>query len=178
MAPVPGFKVSAVTPENPPEVLVKIEARFFEPVRPPSVRDVTVVLRPLVASPVMLFTVSSALFRIASLSKPITAAAVLRLVEQNRLSLDAKAFALLSDLKPLVGATVDPRLADITVRHLLQHAGGWDRDASFDPMFRSTEIAAATNTPVPASAEAVIRFMHGPRLDFDPVPHQIPKILR
>ena len=109
-----------------------------------------------------------ALFRIASLSKPITAAAVLRLVEQNRLSLDAKAFALLSDLKPLVGATVDPRLADITVRHLLQHAGGWDRDASFDPMFRSTEIAAATNTPVPASAEAVIRFMHGQRLDFDP----------
>lgn len=109
-----------------------------------------------------------ALFRIASLSKPITAAAVLRLVEQNRLSLDAKAFALLSDLKPLAGATGDPRIADVTVRHLLQHAGGWDRDASFDPMFRSTEIAAAANTPMPASAEAVIRYMLGQRLDFDP----------
>jgi N-acyl-D-amino-acid deacylase len=109
-----------------------------------------------------------ALFRIASLSKPITAAAVLKLVEQNRLSLDARAFELLPDLRPLPGATVDPRLATITVRHLLEHAGGWDRAVSFDPMFRSSEIATATGTPVPASVNAVIRYMLGQRLDFDP----------
>ena len=108
------------------------------------------------------------LFRIASVSKPVTSAAILRLVEDGRLSLDAPAFALLPDLTPLPGATVDPRLASITVRHLLEHSGGWDRALSFDPMFRPTAIAAATGTPAPASAEAVIRYMLGQPLDFDP----------
>jgi N-acyl-D-amino-acid deacylase len=101
-------------------------------------------------------------------SKPVTAAAVLRLVEQGRLSLDARAFALLPHLTPLPGATVDPRLATVTVRHLLEHSGGWDRDATFDPMFRSTEIATATGTPAPASADAIIRYMLGQPLSFDP----------
>jgi len=109
-----------------------------------------------------------ALFRIASLSKPVTAAAVLKLVEQNRLALDARAFALLSDLSPLPGASVDDRLANVTIRQLLQHAGGWDRDRSFDPMFRSTEVATAANTPVPADVNAVVRYMLGRPLDFDP----------
>jgi N-acyl-D-amino-acid deacylase len=109
-----------------------------------------------------------ALFRIASLSKPVTAAAVLKLVEQGRLSLDAPAFALLPDITPLPGSTVDPRLASITVRHLLEHSGGWDRDATFDPMFRTTQAAQATNTPAPATASAVIRYMLGRPLDFTP----------
>lgn len=108
------------------------------------------------------------LFRIASLSKPVTAAAVLKLVEDGRLGLDDKAFAILSDLPPPAGATVDPRLADITVRDLLQHSGGWDRDASFDPMFRSREIAAAMGVPTPPDATTIIRYMLGQPLDFTP----------
>jgi len=39
----------------------------------------------------------------------------------------------------------DPRLKQVTIRHLLQHTGGWDRDVSFDPMFRSIEIAREMN---------------------------------
>lgn len=113
-------------------------------------------------------TAPDALFRIASVSKPVTAAAVLRLVEQDRLSLDEPAFALLPDITPLPGATVDPRLATITVRHLLEHSGGWDRAVTFDPMFLPAQIAAATGTPAPASAEAVIQYMMGQQLDFDP----------
>ena len=109
-----------------------------------------------------------ALFRIASLSKPITAVAVLKLVEAGKLRLDQPAFALLGDLKPPAGATVDPRLAQITVRHLLQHSGGWDRAASFDPMFRPTEAAQAVGAASPASAESVIRYMLGQPLDFAP----------
>lgn len=108
------------------------------------------------------------LFRIASLSKPVTAAAVLKLVEEGRLGLEDKAFAILSDLQPPAGATVDPRLADITVRDLLQHSGGWDRDASFDPMFRSREIAAAMGVPTPPDAATIIRYMRGQPLDFTP----------
>jgi len=109
-----------------------------------------------------------ALFRIASLSKPITAVAVLKLVESGRLGLDTPAFSLLGDLAPPAGATVDPRLASITVRQLLQHSGGWDRDATFDPMFRPIEAAAAVGAPSPASAETVIRYMRGRPLDFAP----------
>jgi CubicO group peptidase (beta-lactamase class C family) len=109
-----------------------------------------------------------ALFRIASVSKPVTKAAILKLVEQGRFSLDAPAFALLPNITPLPGATVDPRLATITVSNLLEHTGGWDRAMSGDPMFLPTQIAAATGTPAPASAEAIVRYMMGKPLDFNP----------
>jgi N-acyl-D-amino-acid deacylase len=109
-----------------------------------------------------------ALFRVASVSKPITGAAILKLVEEGRLDLDAKAFDLLSRLPPVPGVMVDPRLEAITVRQLLQHLGGWDRDQSFDPMFRSTEAAQALGVRSPASAETVIRWMRGKPLEFDP----------
>ncbi len=69
-------------------------------------------------------------FRIASVSKPVTAVAVLQLVENGRLRLDDRAFEILK----LQSAT-DPRIKDITVRELLLHSAGWDRDTSFDPMF-------------------------------------------
>jgi N-acyl-D-amino-acid deacylase len=109
------------------------------------------------------------LFRIASISKPITGVAVMRLVEQNKLSLDARAFDIVN-LKPLLDGDrqPDPRLAAITIRQLLQHTGGWDRDKSFDPMFRATQIAKAVGEPGPAGPHAVIRYMLGQPLDFDP----------
>jgi N-acyl-D-amino-acid deacylase len=109
-----------------------------------------------------------ALFRIASVSKPITAVAVLRLAEQGRINLDARAFPLLPDLTPPAGTTPDGRLGEITIRQLLSHLGGWDRDRSFDPMFRSTQIAEALGTTPPADVEAVIRYMRGQPLDFAP----------
>jgi N-acyl-D-amino-acid deacylase len=107
-------------------------------------------------------------FRIASLSKLLTSAAIFTLVEQGKLDLDARALALLPELTPLPGAKPDPRLATITVRQLLQHTGGWDRGASGDPMFHPLETARATGTPAPAGPEAIIRFMLGKPLDFDP----------
>src|SRR5262245_61720332 len=90
-------------------------------------------------------------------SYSFTSVAILQLWDQKKIDLDAKAFSVyLSDIKPLPGATIDSRLADITVRMLLNHTGGWDRDISFDPMFRSPIVSAATNTQAPASTEAII----------------------
>jgi N-acyl-D-amino-acid deacylase len=109
-----------------------------------------------------------ALFRIASVSKPITAVAVLRLVEQKKLSLDDRAFDRLRKFPLPEGADVDRRLKDITVAQLLHHTAGWDRDQSFDPMFRPKIIAEATDTPPPASSEAIIRYMQRQPLDFTP----------
>src|SRR5581483_884445 len=62
----------------------------------------------------------------------------------------------------------DPRLKKVTVRHLLQHTGGWDRDKSFDPMFRSVQIARALGVAPPAGPAEIIRYMVDRELDFDP----------
>ena len=109
------------------------------------------------------------LFRIASVSKPVTGVAVMKLVEDGRLKLDAPAFPLLG-LQPAIASFRDPepRLRAITVRQLLQHTGGWDREKSFDPMFRPRRIAEAIHVPAPASAVNVIRYMLSQPLDFDP----------
>jgi CubicO group peptidase (beta-lactamase class C family) len=112
-----------------------------------------------------------ALFRIASVSKPITGAAVMKLVEEGRLGLDDRAAPFIAHLAPAPGATVDPRWEQITIRQLLNHTGGWDRDkpnGGFDPMFRPAIAAAAVNAPAPASAETIIRYMKGMPLDFTP----------
>jgi N-acyl-D-amino-acid deacylase len=109
-----------------------------------------------------------ALFRIASLSKPITAAAVLVLLEQGRLDLDAKVLDLLGEIKPLQGESINPQFREITIRQLLQHTGGFDRNKSFDPMFRSRWIARAAGLPPPADSRSIIRFMLSRPLDFPP----------
>lgn len=108
-------------------------------------------------------------FRIASLSKPITAAAVLRLSEEGKLNLDAPVLSILKlNAVGSAGAAGDERWNRVTVRHLLQHTGGWDRDRSGDPMFQSREIAKAVGETAPASAAGIVRHMLGKPLDFDP----------
>lgn len=111
----------------------------------------------------------NSLFRIASISKPITATAIFRLVDEGKLSLDDRVFDILK-YKPLLvdGAKYDKRHDAITIRQLLQHTGGWDRGASFDPMFRPVEIAKLFKVKPPAKPEYIIRYMLGRKLDFDP----------
>ena len=112
-----------------------------------------------------------ALFRIASVSKPITSAAIMKLVEEGKLALDDRVAPFIAHLTPAPGATVDPRWEQITVRHLLNHTGGWDRtkpNGGFDPIDRPAVAAAAGNAPAPASAATLIRYMKGMPVDFTP----------
>jgi N-acyl-D-amino-acid deacylase len=109
------------------------------------------------------------LFRIASVSKPITSAAIMMLVEHKKLRLDEKVFDRLQlETKAPPGAKIDPRWRQVTIGELLQHRGGWDRDKSFDPMFRPVEFARAAGGKPPADQWQVIRAMLGHPLDFDP----------
>ncbi|HUF62835.1 MAG TPA: serine hydrolase [Verrucomicrobiales bacterium] len=109
------------------------------------------------------------LFRIASISKPLTAAAALRLVEGGKLSLEDRAADHLTlDAGLSDAAAFDPRLREVTIRQLLQHRAGWDRDVSFDPMFQSRRFAEAQGVDSPADIPAVIRAMAGQTLDFEP----------
>ena len=97
----------------------------------------------------------TSLFRIASISKTITAVAVFRLIEQGKLKLNDKVFSVVKltpHLSP--GRRVDPRLARITVRHCLQHTAGWDRSKGFDPMGAraAEETAKALRISLPVRA--------------------------
>ena len=115
---------------------------------------------------------TSALFRTASLAKPITAAAIHRLAAAGRLSLTNRVFNVgqpgggLLQIAPF--GTPDTRLRNITVQHLLDHKGGWDRAISGDPMFQSIAIATALNVPAPPSQTDTVRYMMGRPLDFTP----------
>ncbi|HUR44527.1 MAG TPA: serine hydrolase domain-containing protein [Candidatus Saccharimonadales bacterium] len=109
----------------------------------------------------------NSLFRIASISKPFTAVAVLHLIENGKLRLDQPVIPLLA--QSLCGNTGrDPRWQKITIQQLLQHTGGWDRDKSFDPMFRSRIIAEAQGVACPPGPKDVICYMLEQPLDFDP----------
>lgn len=109
------------------------------------------------------------LFRIASVSKPITAVAILQLVEQGKLALDERVLEVL-EIEPEEAeqSKFDERQRAITIRHLLQHRGGWDRDRSFDAMFQSVRFAQALGVDPPAKPHDVIRAMLTVPLDFDP----------
>ena len=109
-----------------------------------------------------------ALFRIASVSKPITGVAVMQLVEQGKVSLDDNPLLILGYEEALDEPDVDPRLKRITIRHLLHHTAGFDRDQSFDPMFQYGRISQAMNVDSPPSHRAIIEFMLRQPLDFDP----------
>lgn len=77
----------------------------------------------------------SSLFRIASISKPVTSVGIMKLLEANKLTLESKVFgpgSILGADYPSAPAGVN----DITIRHLLHHTVGvWGNDAN-DPMFK------------------------------------------
>jgi N-acyl-D-amino-acid deacylase len=109
-------------------------------------------------------------FRLGSLSKPITAVAILKLVEEGKLRLDDPVLPLLGDLVAPAEAVHDPRVHAITVRDLLQHTGGFDRSLSGDPMFMPRAAAALERQggrPPPTCAMILRNVLDGP-LDFDP----------
>src|SRR5262245_31155863 len=110
---------------------------------------------------------ADALMRIGSATKPITRAAVLAAVRGKRLALDTKAFDLIGARRP-DGKDLESDLRQVTVGHLLDHKGGWDREATFDPAFRPREIAeelALSGSPGPAD---VIAYMLSRPLQFPP----------
>lgn len=113
------------------------------------------------------------MMRIASVTKPITAAAVRRLAADGLLGLDDRVFDLgqpgggLLPLDPFP-ALGDARLNEITVLHLLQHRGGWDRELAPDWVFAEVRIAGAMSVPSPPGRKNTVRYVLGQPLQFDP----------
>jgi CubicO group peptidase (beta-lactamase class C family) len=112
----------------------------------------------------------TSLFRLASLSKTVTAVTVLTLVQDGRLRLDDKVLPILGEIGPRPGKITDTRVHDITVRHLLQHAGGFDRARSGDVVFlpRAPEAAKRQGGPLPPDCPTLMRDTLERTLDFAP----------
>ena len=110
------------------------------------------------------------IFRVASVSKPITSLACMKLFEQGLLNLDAKVFGKEGILNDVIYQTIlDPLVTNITVRMLLQHGGGWNRDISGDPMFDAYNIAKTMGVSSPPSPSVVIQYVLAHKmLDFSP----------
>lgn len=109
------------------------------------------------------------IFRIASVSKLITAVGIMKLVENGKLSLDSKVFGedgILNDTT-LYAPIKDKRVKNITVEQLLRHQAGFTTRYG-DPMFNSVSIAKKMNEPAPADLNTVIRFVLSRRLGFTP----------
>ncbi len=95
------------------------------------------------------------LFRIASVSKPLTAVGVLKLVEDGKVTLDTRVLSFIGRR-----ATADPRWNDLTVRHLLQHSGGLDPDFwEFDPSFPDRKTLDLLGATLPPSRGDVLGFI-------------------
>lgn len=105
----------------------------------------------------------SSRFRIASISKSITAVAVLQLAERGMLALDESAWRALALSEPS-----DARWKNVSILNLLQHTGGWDSDKTFDPLFAGRRIARELGIDLPIHVSDVIRYMLGLPLQYDP----------
>jgi CubicO group peptidase (beta-lactamase class C family) len=108
-------------------------------------------------------TQTTNLFRIASLSKQFTSVGVMQLLQAGKITLD-QPISTLFDLSNVS----DARFRDVTIRELLQHWGGWDRDVSYDPMFRDAIISTSLGQPLPTTPRIVIDYMKTQQLDHTP----------
>ena len=81
------------------------------------------------------------LFRIASVSKPITSVTLFQLMEERRLRLEDTVFGAGGILGDAYGKRpYGPWVEEIRIKHLLTHtAGGWQNDGA-DPMFRDPRM--------------------------------------
>lgn len=79
------------------------------------------------------------LFRIASVSKPMTALGIMALVEDNKLSLEDKVFGSGGILSSYSFPARNNNVKEIRVKHLLEHTSGF-RNAIGDPMFMNYNL--------------------------------------
>ena len=83
------------------------------------------------------------IFRIASISKLITATGIMKLYESGKLSLDDKVFGETGILCDSMFSNIkDARIKQITVEHLLRHQGGYSIRAG-DPLFNEVSVYRA-----------------------------------
>lgn len=102
-------------------------------------------------------------FLLGSVSKAFTYAAVDHLASTGVVNLTDYIYPLLGYTKP-----ADPRSLNITIQHLLDHTGGFDRGKSPDIGFIFTTVAQSLNQSTPATLRQLIEYVLAKPLDFEP----------
>lgn len=129
------------------------------------------------------FTAPDSRFRLASVSKPITAMGALTMVHDGILNLDDHPFPF-ADVGPIIGGAAghhhpdgkfNPELGKISIKDLLHHAGGWDRNVGPDyvgyaELQSLTQfLSAQKGHPVgPPDCRTVMSYVESRPLDFTP----------
>jgi CubicO group peptidase (beta-lactamase class C family) len=104
------------------------------------------------------------LYRIASVSKLITALAVMKLVEEGAIKLTDKVFGPNGFFnEPEYLDLRDRRILDIQVLHLLNHTSGWTQRYG-DPMFLPIDIAKIVGDEPPATLDTYLKYAISRRL--------------
>ena len=109
------------------------------------------------------------IMRVASVSKLVTAAAIMKLCEQGKLTLDAKVLGpegILNDTS-FTAAIRDKKHFRITVEHLLRHQGGFTLRLG-DPLFNSLDFAAMNRLTEAPTEDELCRIVLHRRLSFVP----------
>jgi CubicO group peptidase (beta-lactamase class C family) len=108
------------------------------------------------------------LLRVASVSKLITAVAIMKLVENGKLKLESKVFGsngILTD--SIFCGYIDKRVEEVNVFHLLNHSAGWTTNWG-DHLFMQEKIAHQLNKELPICKDDIISFALAKRLHFQP----------
>jgi len=127
------------------------------------------------------------MFRIASISKPITSIAIMKLIENGQLSLSDKPFGpggILNADPYFANANItDPRVYNITIQNLLEHSAGWNRDLPMppgpvspypwgyghsDPIAFPLHVTQTLGEANPVKRRSMIKFLIQKGLDFNP----------
>lgn len=107
-------------------------------------------------------------FRIASISKLVTAVAIMKMHEEGLISLNQNVFGpdgILND--PFYGNPKDKRVYGITVAELLSHEAGWS-PVYGDQMFMPTVVAEKMGVKPPVDTKTIVRFALDKRLQYTP----------
>ena len=108
------------------------------------------------------------IFRVASLSKLITATAIMQLCERKVLSLDDRVFGDGGILDcPRFRDIRDRRIKDITVEQLLRHKAGFTMHKG-DPLFTTREIIIWEKLDTVPDMDRVIQYALSERLGYTP----------
>jgi hypothetical protein len=116
----------------------------------------------------------NAIVRLASCTKPVTAAAIRRRIEDGEFTLDTKAFSFGANGGYLTvdawGGYGSLFHGAISVRHLLAHAGGWDEalEPLGDLTYEERTVSQDMGLPGAPGRTNVMRWVAGKPLRFTP----------
>jgi len=99
----------------------------------------------------------NSIYRIYSMTKPITAAALMTLYDEGKFNLDDKLSKYIPEFDGAMvytpgeaGPTLEPQVEELTVRHLLTHTSGipygWDPNAYVDSLYRAVGVSGWNGT--------------------------------